>query len=98
MSIPADLSCLSYGICWPELQQFVISIRRKITLLYHLSRVILPQHLLDNGQSVGPVDSTMQLLLVSNKSYFPHALGRFRIFREIMKWNKVSNQHSIGSR
>ena len=35
-SIPVDLPLLSFGICWPEWQNFFNSIRRTITLFSHL--------------------------------------------------------------
>ena len=63
--------------------------RRTITLLSHLhSRGSFAQNLFDNGQSVGPVDSTMRLLHISNKVPYSSTLERFIFLEKRRKGTK----------
>jgi hypothetical protein len=57
---------------------------------------VFAQNLFHNGQSVGSVDSTMQLLNISNKVSYSDTLEKFFIFAETKKRNKVNDQHTFG--
>jgi len=52
------------------------------------SRVIFAQNLFHNGQLVGPVNNTMQLLHISNKVPYSDTLERFIFLEKQRKGTK----------
>jgi hypothetical protein len=54
------------------------------------------QRLFDNSHSMGRIDSTLNVLHISNKGPYLDTLQRFYIFRESKKSNQINDQNTIG--
>jgi len=50
------------------------------------------QHLLENGHSIGPMESIMETVHVTNSSLMTDTLERFYIFRETKLNNQINDK------